>query len=63
MKKQIVTLIISACVAATAFTGCTVDGKQVFFETLPSVNTVFRIGSLNCSKKSAMVYLANYFNI
>ena len=63
MKKQIVTLIISACVAATAFTGCTVDGKQVFFETLPTVNTVFRIGSLTCSKKSAMVYLANYFNI
>ncbi|MGN0241076.1 MAG: peptidylprolyl isomerase [Candidatus Weimeria sp.] len=63
MKKQIVTLIISACVAATALTGCAVDGKQVFFEALPTVNTVFRIGSLTCSKKTALVYLANYYNI
>jgi foldase protein PrsA len=63
VKKQIFTLIISACVAAMALTGCTVDGKQVFFETLPTVNTVFRIGSLTCSKKTALVYLANYYNI
>lgn len=63
MKKRIIALIISACVFSTLFTGCTVDGKRVFFETLPTINSVFRIGSLTCSKKTARVYLANYMNI
>ncbi len=63
MRKQIITAALAACISATVLSGCTVDGKQVFFQVMPSVNTVFRIGSLSCSKKTAAVYLANYHNI
>ena len=63
MRKQIITAALATCISATVLSGCTVDGKQVFFQVMPSVNTVFRIGSLSCSKKTAAVYLANYHNI
>lgn len=63
MRKQILAVAFAACISSAALSGCTVDGKQVFFQVIPSVNTVFRIGSLSCSKKTAAVYLANYHNI
>jgi len=54
---------MAACLLGTSLSGCSVNGKKVFFQTVPSVNSVFRIGSLSCSKKTAAVYLANYYNI
>ena len=63
LKKRFITLIIAAAFAVTGLTGCTFDGKQVIFTTGTMPGTVFRIGKLSCGRKTARVYLANYYNI
>lgn len=62
-RKSIFTGIIALSLAASMLTGCTVDGKQVFFTAGTRPGSVFRMGRLSCSKKTAKVYLANYYNI
>lgn len=63
MKKKLFTVLVLSCLSAVIFSGCTVDGKQVFISALPEVGQVFKIGRLGCDKKTAKVYLANYRNI
>lgn len=63
LNKRIITVVMAAVFAAAGLSGCTFDGKQVIFTTGTMPGTVFRIGKLSCSRKTARVYLANYYNI
>ncbi len=61
--KRIIALLATASMTLAGLSGCTVDGKQVIVTTGALPGTVFSIGRLSCDKKTARVYLANYYNI
>lgn len=63
MKNRFLTASLAAVLSAVCLCGCTVNGKQVFFSGIPVAGSVFRIGKLTCSEKTARVYIANYYNI
>lgn len=63
LRKKLIAMIAAAAFTVTGLSGCTFDGKQVIFTTGTMPGTVFRIGKLSCSRKTARVYLANYYNI
>lgn len=49
--------------AVVLCTGCTIDGKEVYFASKCGWHTVFKIGELSCPQEEAKVYLANYKNL
>lgn len=61
-KLRLWAALMTAC-CLCVFSGCSVKGKTVYFETPSGRNTVFKIGDMKCSKKEAMIYLLNEKNI
>ncbi len=55
--------IVFTLIMCVSLSGCTIDGKEVYFGTPSGYNTVFKIGDMKCSKKEALVYLLNEKNI
>lgn len=45
------------------FSGCTINGRQVYLSTGCGRGNIFRIGDKKCSEEEARVYLANYYNL
>ncbi len=62
IKKMLMTLAMTGLIISS-FTGCTFQGRTVYFETSCGPSTVFKIGDLACSKKEALLYLINEKNI
>lgn len=60
--KRISAFVFAICTMVT-FSGCTINGKTVYFDTSSGYSTVFKIGDMKCSKKEALVYLLNEKNI
>ncbi|MBO6129060.1 MAG: peptidyl-prolyl cis-trans isomerase [Pseudobutyrivibrio sp.] len=60
--KRIGIFVFTICLVLTC-SGCSIDGKEVFFGTPSGRSTVFKIGDMKCSKKEALVYLLNEKNI
>ncbi len=62
LLKRISVFVFTICMSL-AMSGCTIDGKTVYFDTSSGRNTVFKIGDMKCSKKEALTYLLNEKNI
>ena len=60
--KKIISIVFAICLTI-GFSGCSIGGKTVYFDSSSGYNTVFKIGDFKCSKKEALVYLLNEKNI
>lgn len=63
MKNKRLFSVALICVMVLAFTGCSVNGKKVYFTTGCDRNTLFMIDELKCSTMEAKMYLMNNKNI
>ncbi len=59
-RKSAITLLLSAVMLIS---GCSFQGKQVYFTVGDGPDTVFRIDDLKCKEEEAKVYLANTYNL
>lgn len=62
-KKRQVAILAMAAMLLSAFSGCSIGGKEIVLETTKVNNDVFMVGETGCSVKEAKLYLCNYHNL
>ena len=63
MKKILISVCSLVVVISLLFTGCGIGNYQVYYSAGAGFHNVFRIGSMKCPQKEALIYLENYKNL